>query len=248
MTEGATSRPIALITGAARRVGATIATRLHEAGYNLALHYRRSRRDIDALAEMLESARPNSTLLLQAELGDIEQLPRLVVETVAHFGRLDALVNNASSFYPTALGEITLAQWDDLFASNARAPLFLAQAAASHLREANGAIVNMLDIYAERPLPGYSVYCMAKAAQAAMTLALAHELGPQVRVNGIAPGAVLWPESKPYANQLEIIERTPLKRAGSPDDVANAVLWLLRDARFTTGQVIRIDGGRSLAI
>jgi pteridine reductase len=249
MTDPASPRPVALITGAARRVGATIARTLHQAGYDLALHYRRSRDDVDALIDELESVRPRSTLLLQAELADIERLPELVGATIARFGRLDALVNNASAFYPTALGTVTVQQWDELFASNARAPFFLAQAAAPHLREQHGAIVNLLDIYAERPLPGYSVYCMAKAAQSAMTLALAHELGPQVRVNGVAPGAVLWPEAaKAYANQQDIIERTPLKRAGSPEDVAAAVLWLLRDAQFVTGQIVRVDGGRSLAI
>lgn len=248
MTDAGKSRPVALITGAARRVGATIAKTLHAAGYDLALHYRHSRDEIEALAADLDAARPASILLLQAELADIAGLPALVDSTITRFGRLDALVNNASAFYPTALGSVTAAHWDDLFASNARAPFFLAQAAAPHLRENHGAIVNLLDIYAERPLPGYSVYCMAKAAQAAMTLALANELGPEVRVNGVAPGAVLWPETKPYANQQELIARTPLKRSGSPADVASAVLWLLRDAQFTTGQILRVDGGRTLTI
>jgi pteridine reductase len=248
MSQVGNSRPVVLITGAARRVGATIARSLHAAGYDLALHYRNSKSEIEALREALLGLRANSVLLLQAELADISRLPHLVDETIAHFGRLDGLVNNASAFYPTALGSATIEQWDDLFASNARAPFFLSQAAAPHLREAHGAIVNLIDIYAERPLPGYSIYCMAKAAQAAMTQALAHELGPEVRVNGIAPGAVLWPEAKPYANQQEIIDRTPLRRAGSPDDVAKTVLWLLRDAQFMTGQIVRVDGGRSLAM
>ena len=168
---------------------------------------------------------------------------------VHDFGRLDALVNNASAFYATPIGSVTPAQWEELFASNARAPFFLAQAAAPHLKHARGGIVNIVDIYAERPLPGHPVYCMAKAALAMMTQALARELGPEIRVNGVAPGAVLWPESgKAYADQVELVARTPLQRAGAPDDVATAVLFLLRDAKFTTGQILRIDGGRSLAV
>ncbi len=239
MTQLPNSRPVVLITGAARRVGAGIARTLHAAGYDLALHYRHSRRDLDALIADLEQLRGSSTLALQAELADVEALPDLINDTIARFGRLDGLVNNASAFFPTPLESVTTQQWDELFASNARAPFFLAKAAAPHLRERAGAIVNLLDIYAQRPLPGYSVYCMAKAAQAAMTEALAHELGPEVRVNGVAPGAVMWPESgKSYANKDEIIARTPLKRAGSADDVATAVLWLLRDARFIAGDLI----------
>jgi pteridine reductase len=249
MTELPNSRPVVLVTGAARRVGAAIARTLHAAGYDLALHCRNSRAELDSLIGDLELQRGSSTLALQAELANVEALPDLVTDTIDRFGRLDGLVNNASAFFPTALESVTAQQWDELFASNARAPFFLAKAAAPHLRERAGAIVNLLDIYAQRPLPGYSVYCMAKAAQAAMTEALAHELGPQVRVNGVAPGAVMWPENgTSYANKDEIIARTPLKRAGTADDVARTVLWLLRDAGFVTGQIVRVDGGRSLAI
>jgi pteridine reductase len=249
MTELPNPRPVVLITGAARRVGAAIARTLHAAGYDLALHYRRSRADLEALVTDLEQIRGSSTLALQSELADTDGLPDLVNDAVTHFGRLDGLVNNASSFFPTPLGTVTTQQWDDLFASNARAPFFLAQAAAPHLRDRAGAIINLLDIYAERPLPGYSVYCMAKAAQAAMTQALAHDLGPEVRVNGVAPGAVMWPEDgNNYARREDIIARTPLKRAGTAEDVASTVLWLLRDAKFVTGQIISVDGGRSLAI
>lgn len=249
MTDPARNRPVVLVTGAARRVGATIARRLHAAGYDLALHCRRSRRELDVLIAELELARAGSTLALQADLADFDSPPDLVNDTLARFGRLDGLVNNASAFYPTALGSVSQAQWDELFASNARAPFFLAQAAAPHLRDRAGAIVNLLDIHAERPLPGYAVYCMAKAAQAAMTRALAHELGPEVRVNGIAPGAVMWPEQEnTYASKDTIIAQTPLRRAGSAEDVATAVLWLLRDAQFVTGEIIKVDGGRSLAI
>ena len=243
------ARPVALVTGAARRVGAAIARSLHAAGYDVALHCRDSRAERDALAAVLEGQRRGSTLALDADLAELDRLPALVDATLARFGRLDALVNNASAFYATPIGSITPAQWDDLFASNARAPLFLCQAAAPALRDSGGAIVNLLDIYAERPLPGYSAYCMAKAAQAAMTLALARELGPAIRVNGVAPGAVLWPEAgNAYADTQQIIERTPLRRAGTPEDVAGTVLWLLRDAAFVTGQIMRVDGGRSIVV
>jgi pteridine reductase len=242
-------RPVVLVTGAARRVGATIARTLHAAGYDLALHCRHSRADLDALIAELDAARPGGTLALQADLADTTTLVPLVDAVLARFGRLDGLVNNASAFYPTPLGTITTAQWDALFAANARAPLLLAQAAAAALTERRGAIVNLIDIYAERPLPRHSVYCMSKAALAMATLALAQELAPAVRVNGVAPGAVLWPESgKAQAERQALIERTPLARSGSPEDVAGAVLWLLREAPFVTGQIIRIDGGRTLAI
>lgn len=242
-------RPVALITGAAKRVGAVIAHTLHGAGYDLILHFRRSRDEMNALCAQLEARRSGSTCALEAELSDMEQLPRLVEQGVARFGRLDALVNNASTFYATPVGSVTTAQWNELFASNAQAPLFLAQAAAPHLKAAHGAIVNIVDIYAQRALPQHPVYCMAKAALAMMTQALAKELAPEVRVNGVAPGAVLWPESgKAYVDQQELVQRTPLKRAGSPEDVAAAVLFLLRDAKFTTGQIINVDGGRELVI
>jgi pteridine reductase len=243
------TRPVALITGAAKRIGNTIARTLHAAGYDLALHYRRSRAEMDALCADLETLRAGSTLAIQVDLAEIERLPELVQTCIGRFGRLDALVNNASTFYPTPVGSASVAQWNELFASNAQAPFFLAQAAAPHLKNTQGSIVSIVDIYAERPLPNHSLYCMAKAALATMTLALAKDLAPDVRVNAVAPGAVLWPESgKAYTDQRELIERTPLRRAGTPEDVATAVLFLLRDAKFTTGQIIKVDGGRSLAI
>lgn len=246
-------RRVALITGAARRIGAAIARRLHADGYDLALHYRNSAQDMQALVAELEAARPDSTLALQADLAGFDRLPELVAKTIGHFGRLDALVNNASTFHPTPFGETTPRQWDELFASNARAPFFLAQAAAPHLRAARGAIVNLVDLYAERPLPEHAVYCMAKAALSMMTKSLAVELAPEVRVNAIAPGAILWPEIAASAQaegdaqrQQAIIARTPLARTGTADEIADAVAWLLDGASYTTGQVVRIDGGRGL--
>ena len=242
-------RPVALITGAAKRVGAVVARHLHAAGYDLVLHYRGSAAVMQRLCNELEATRAGSTLAAQAELADIEGLPRLVKQGIARFGRLDALINNASAFYATPVGTVTPAQWNELFASNAQAPFFLAQAAAPFLKSTQGSIVNMADIYAARPLAQHPVYCMAKAALVMMTQALACELGPEIRVNAIAPGAVLWPESgKVYTDQAELVARTPLQRAGSPEDVATAVLFLLRDAKFTTGQVLNIDGGRSLVM
>jgi pteridine reductase len=242
-------RPVVLVTGAARRVGAQIARRLHAAGYDLALHFRHSAAEVAELQEELEAQRIRSTLLLQADLAQTSRLPDLVMGTLSHFGRLDGLVNNASSFHPTRIGETTERDWDELFASNAKAPFFLAQAAAPPLRARRGAIVNLVDIYAERPLRQHTVYCMAKAALQMLTLSLARELGPEVRVNGVAPGAVLWPESgKAYTDQQQMIESTALKRTGTPSDVADTVLFLLRDARYVTGQILKVDGGRSLAI
>ena len=242
-------RPVALITGAGRRVGAVIARTLHAAGYDLALHYRRSADDARALADELERQRGDSTLLLQAELADLPALPAMIERLLAHYGRLDALVNNASAFFPTPLGTATPQQWNELFASNAQAPFFLSQAAIPALRAARGGIVNMIDIYAERPLARHPIYCMAKAAHAAMTRSLALELGPEIRVNGVAPGAVMWPgDGKPYDDQQAMLARTPLQRAGTPEDVAGTVLWLLRDAPFVTGQIIRVDGGRTLSM
>jgi pteridine reductase len=244
------NRPVALITGSARRIGAAIARSLHAAGYDLVLHYRNSRSDLDALASVLEAARPDSTLKVAADLTQFDRLPEIVAQSIGRFGRLDALVNNASSFHPTPLGTVTPAQWDALFASNARAPFFLAQAAAPHLTEARGAIVNIADIYGERPLREHTVYSMAKAALVMMTKSLALELGPQVRVNAVSPGAILWPEDGSTDGitpaQRAMLERTPLARTGTPEEIAEAVRWLLQDARYCTGQVLHLDGGRLL--
>jgi pteridine reductase len=239
--------PVALVTGGARRIGAAIARRLHAAGYALAIHHRGGLDEARALQAELQAARAGSVLLLQAELSEFERLPALVQAVVERFGRLDALVNNASAFYPTPVGAATAAMWDELFASNARAPFFLSQAAAPHLQASGGAIVNLLDIHAERPLKQHTVYVMAKAALAAMTRSLALELAPQVRVNGLALGAILWPEQgKSEQQKAAVLQSTPLGRAGSAEEVAEAVRWLLQDASYCSGQILRLDGGRSL--
>ncbi|WP_246191721.1 pteridine reductase [Pseudoxanthomonas gei] len=240
--------PVALVTGSARRIGAAIARRLHGEGYDLALHYRDSAAEMQALAAELESARPGSVLTLQADLAEFDRLPELVANAVGRFGRLDALVNNASSFQPTAIGSATPQQWNELFASNAHAPFFLAQAAAPHLKAARGAIVNLVDVYAEQPLAGHTVYCMAKAALLMATRSLALELAPEVRVNAVAPGAILWPQQDHGDDaKAALLGRTPLARTGTPGEIAAAVYWLLREATYTTGQVIRVDGGRLLS-
>jgi pteridine reductase len=240
-------RPVALVTGAARRIGAAIARRLHAADFDLALHYRNSAADLQTLTEELEALRSGSTFALRADLAQFDRLPELVAQTVGRFGRLDALVNNASCFRPTPIGAATPADWDELFASNARAPFFLAQAAAPHLKTAGGAIVNLTDIYGERPLHGHALYCMAKAALAMATRSLALELAPDVRVNAIAPGAILWADNGTSdANKTAMLARTPLARLGRPEEIAEGVRWLLQDARYMTGQVLRIDGGRLL--
>ena len=241
------SRPAALVTGSARRIGAAIARRLHAAGFDLALHYRDSAGEAQALASELESARAGSVVLLQADLAQFDRLPELVAKAVGRFGRLDALVNNASAFYPTPFGATTPAQWDELFAINARAPFFLAQAAAPHLASANGAIVNIADIYAERPLRGHAVYAMGKAALLQLARALALELAPQVRVNGVAPGPIEWPDDGQLApaERDAIVAHTLLGRVGAPSDIARTVRFLLFDAPYITGQIIPVDGGRS---
>lgn len=242
-------RPVALITGGAKRVGAVIARTLHAAGYDLALHCRHSISEAQALAAELDTQRADSVLVLQADLTDIKRLPALLDATMTRYGRLDALINNASAFYATPIDTASLAQWNELFASNAQAPFFLTQAAVPALRAAHGAVVNLVDIYAERSIANHPIYVMAKGALAAMTRTLALDLAPDIRVNGVAPGAVMWPsDGKSYDDQQAMMARTPLGRAGTPEDVASTVLWLLRDAPFVTGQIIPVDGGRSISI
>jgi len=241
---------VVLITGGAKRVGAAICRRLHGEGANLMLHYRASAGEARLLQAELNHARANSVALIQADLNDTAKLPSLVDQTVQTFGRLDGLVNNASSFFPTAIGEITPDSWSDLMGTNVMAPLFLAQAAAPALRKAQGAIVNLADIHAERPLKGYVVYSIAKAAVVGMTRSLARELAPEIRVNAVAPGPVLWPEDDSFdeLSRQRVISHTPLKREGSPQDIAGAVLFLLAEAPYVTGVTLDVDGGRSIAI
>lgn len=240
---------VVLVTGGAKRVGAAICRRLHAAGANIAIHYRSSELEAIALQAELNALRPASVVCVQADLLDLHDLPRLVNDTIKHFGRLDGLVNNASSFYPTTLEEVGEAHWHDLLGTNLKAPLFLAQAAASELRQNNGAIVNIVDIHAERPMQGHLLYSVAKAGLVALTKALAQELAPQVRVNAVAPGVIVWPEQGDWdgdARRNQIIEHTLLKREGEPDDIAKTVQFLLSQAPYITGQVIAVDGGRSI--
>ncbi len=249
MTSGLQDK-VVLVTGAARRVGAEVARVLHGAGARLALHHRRSAAEAQALAAELNALRPASAQAFQADLLQTERLAALVEAVAGHFGRLDALVNNASSFYATPLGGIGERAWEDLVGTNLKAPLFLSQAAAPHLAAAAGAIVNITDIHDQWPLKNYPVYCIAKAGLAGLTRALALELGPQVRVNGIAPGPILWPAdgSVDAAAQAGIVSRTLLKRCGEPADIARTVRFLLADAPYITGQIIAVDGGRSVLL
>lgn len=238
---------VALVTGGARRIGASIARRLHHCGFDVAIHCNASRSDADALASDLNGVRADSAHVLQAELAHFDRLPELVAHTIGRFGRLDALVNNASAFFPTPLGTATPAQWDTLFASNARAPFFLAQAAAPHLRASRGAIVNLVDIHAQRPLHDHAPYVMAKGALLAGTRALALDLAPHVRVNAVSPGAILWPEDATNTTRRDaLLARTPLARIGTAEEIAEAVRWLIEDATYCTGVVIDVDGGRSV--
>lgn len=236
-----------LITGGARRVGAEIARTLHAAGARILIHYRSSAAAAQALGAELNGARPGSAALVGADLLDDEAPGKLIAAALEHFGRLDVLVNNASTFYPTPVGKITRAAWDDLLGSNLRGPLFLSQAAAPHLAREHGLIINIVDIHGLRPLKGYPVYSIAKAGLAMLTRSLARELGPDIRVNGIAPGPVLWAEhGLDEGMKREIVSRTALKRVGNPEDIARTALFLARDASYITGQIIAVDGGRSI--
>jgi pteridine reductase len=246
-TDSRLSGKTALITGAARRVGAAIARALHGAGANLVLHYRSSAEDATELAAELNRARAASVMVVSADLLEIEHLPALARTASEAFGGLDILVNNASSFYPTPVGDITLMDWDDLIGTNLKAPLFLSQAVAPALHANRGLIVNLADIHGMRPLRRHPVYSVAKAGLIMLTRSLARELGPHVRVNAIAPGPVLWPEDGlDPALQADIIDRTALKRPGSATDVARAVLFFATEAPYVTGQILAVDGGRSV--
>lgn len=240
--------PIALVTGGARRIGARIVQALHERGCRVLIHYRHSEADARALAERLNGLRPDSAATLRADLNDPGAVRDLAARARAHFGGLDVLVNNASSFYPTPLTQASDDDWDALMHSNLRAPFLLSQGLADALAQGDGgAIVNIVDVYAEKPLAEHPLYCMAKAGLAMMTKSLARELGPAVRVNGVSPGPILWPEQG-GADQDAVLKANALKRAGDPDDIAGAVAWLALDAPYVTGQILAVDGGRSLAL
>ncbi|HEY1899480.1 MAG TPA: pteridine reductase [Steroidobacteraceae bacterium] len=234
-----------LITGGARRLGAAMAQGLHAVGANVVIHHRTSSLDAATLARTLNSQRANSATTVQADLLDIARLPDVVASAIHDFGRLDILINNASTFYATPVGEITAGQFDDLIGTNCRAPLFLAQAAAAELRRRQGLILNMVDIHGMRPLRRYPAYSSAKAALIMLTRSLARELAPEVRVNGIAPGPVMWPDEVDAAMQAQIIEKTLLKRSGNSQDIAQAVVYFATMAPFVTGQILAVDGGRS---
>lgn len=240
---------VVLITGGARRVGAAISRRLHGAGANLVVHYRSSAAEARAIKTELTASRPDSVVLVQGDLLKPANLAGLIKDAVKAYGRLDALINNASSFYPTPLGEITEKTWDDLMGTNLKAPLFLSQAAARELRKNHGAIVNIIDIHAEFPMKNYVVYNTAKGGLLALTRSLARELGPEVRVNGVAPGTIIWPEDEAWKDEVarqRIMNQTALKRIGEPDDIARTVEFLLTSSPYVTGQVIAVDGGRSV--
>jgi len=242
---------VALITGGARRVGAAVCRSLHAAGLDLMVHYRSSADDARALQAELNAVRAESVALVQADLLNVSSLPSMVNDTVRQFGRLDVLINNASSYYPTPVGEVGEGEWEDLMGTNLKTPLFLSQAAAPHLKRNHGCIVNIVDIHADRPMRNYLVYSVAKGGLLALTRALASELGPEVRVNGVSPGVILWPEDERWSDEVarqRIIHTTLLKRVGEPEDIARTVRFLVLDAPYVTGQIIAVDGGRSISL
>jgi pteridine reductase len=239
----------ALVTGAARRVGASIASVLHARGCDVLLHYRSSEADAARLAGELNAVRPASAILVQADIAHGDGPGELAAKVRAHTDCLDVLVNNASRFYPTPFGDVGFETWKDLMGSNVRGPFFLSQALLPELRRGKGAIINILDIHAEKPMRKHTVYCMAKSALQMMTRSLARELGPDIRVNGVSPGAIMWPEDEPPDSVKDyILARTVMKRIGSPEDIAGAVAFLALDAPYVTGQVLAVDGGRNLNI
>jgi pteridine reductase len=241
------SNNCALVTGAAKRIGAAIVTGLHSLGVNVAIHYRSSAAEARQLCEDLNRKRVASAQCFQADLDKIDEITSLVDNVLAWGTRLDILVNNASTFYPTALGQITDDHWRDLMSSNLKGPLFLSQAAAPHLRRSGGTIINIIDIHARRPLRDHIVYGCAKAGLVMLTKSLAKDLAPEVRVNGVAPGAIAWPEDGlSDETKASIVRQIPLGRTGSPQDIANSVIFLAKDATYSSGQIIAIDGGRSL--
>ncbi len=245
---------VALVTGSARRIGAVTVRALHQQGATVVVHYRNSSDDAKALCDELNEIRADSCSNQQAELSNVSALQQMIDRIISETGRLDVLINNASSFYPTAVGEIKESDWDNLMGSNLKAPLFLSQAAAPYLKKTQGCIVNMVDIHSERPLREHPVYCSAKAGLAMLTKSLAKELGPEIRVNGVSPGAIMWPEAdkadndspEMIAQHQSILDKTSLKKSGSAEDIAKAILFLVTQADYITGHIIPVDGGRLL--
>lgn len=243
------NHPVALITGSAQRIGAETAKRLHNESYSIILHYRNSSVAAEELMAKLNAIRPDSAKICKADLNEFNDIEQLAQSAINAFGRLDLLVNNASSFYPTEMGSVDESTWHDLMSSNLKAPFFLSQALAPALTKNQGCIINLIDIHADRPLKAHPVYCMAKAGLAMMTKSLAKELGPEVRVNGVAPGAILWPEQSGEMSEqqkADILDRVPLGRAGEPADIANTIVFLATKAPYISGQIIAVDGGRSM--
>ncbi|MDX1634216.1 MAG: pteridine reductase [Marinobacter sp.] len=243
--------PVVLITGAAHRLGARTAVHLHDRGWRVIVHYRHRAGQANDLVASLNQRRPDSAHALAADLQAAEAPADLAGRAIALWGRLDGLINNASAFYPTPTAEISVADWDNLINTNLRAPFLLGQACLPALRASQGCIINLIDIYAERPLADHPIYCASKAGLAMLTRSWARDLGPEVRVNGVSPGAILWPEGEDAVNtdyQAAILARTPLQRTGNPDDIAGAIAYLLCDAPFVSGQILAVDGGRSLNI
>lgn len=242
------SNRVALITGAARRIGAEIARLLHANGLRIILHYNSSSAEAQALADELNQQRADSVRIVSHDLTQTDKVDNFIAEVIKQWGRLDVLVNNASTFYPTPLADINSQQWDDLLGVNVKAPLFLSTACAPHLTDTQGCVINIVDIHADRPLKDYPIYCVAKAGLAMLTKSLARELAPAVRVNGVSPGAIMWPEVEAYEPlHQEIINRTALKREGEPGNIADAVWFLINSADYITGQIIAVDGGRTLS-
>ncbi len=241
------SASVALITGASRRIGKQIAIELHRNQFNIVVHYHQSQQPAIELAETLNTIRQNSCIIIQADLTDNQALNLLVSKSAKQWGKIDLLVNNASTFFPTKLQDSNQSEWDNLFATNLKAPYFLSQAALPYLTETKGSIINIIDIYGIQPLLNHSIYCMAKAGLVMMTKSLAKELAPNIRVNGIAPGAILWPQTdaeEDRQKQQKIIQKTALKRQGAAEDIAKTVNFLALEANYITGQIIKVDGGR----
>lgn len=242
------SGKVILVTGASQRIGECIVRTMHSEGMNIILHYRSSRDAAKKIQQELNAQRDDSVILIQADLSETSKISEMLREAVKGWGRIDAIVNNASSFYPTPVGEITEKNWDDLISSNLKAPLFLSQAAAPYLKQQQGCIVNIVDIHADRPLKNHTVYCVAKAGLAMLTKSLARELAPEVRVNAVAPGAILWPDNDiDDVTKKRILSSTVLKRQGCAEDIATTVRFLIKEAGYITGQILAVDGGRTLS-